>query len=48
MDMDQAAVFLASSILIAIGSIVIISGVLIVNNLIAKYWEILGLENCSI
>jgi len=39
MDMDQAAVFLAGSILTVIGFLVIIGGVLIVNNLIAKYWK---------
>ena len=42
MDMNDAAVFLASSILLALGSIVIISAILIVNNLIAKYWKSWG------
>ena len=37
--MDQAAVFLAGSILTVIGFLVIIGGILIVNNLIAKYWK---------
>ena len=42
MDMDQAAVFLAGSILTVIGFLVIIGGVLIVNNLVAKYWKSWG------
>lgn len=40
--MDQAAVFLAGSILTVIGFLVIIGGVLIVNNLVAKYWKSWG------
>ncbi len=42
MDMDQAAVFLAGSILTVIGFLVIIGGILIVNNLVAKYWKSWG------
>lgn len=42
MNMDQAAFFLASSILIAITSIVIAGAVLIVNNLVARYWKSWG------
>ncbi len=42
MDMDQAAVFLAGSILTVMGFLVILSGVLIANNLIAKYWKSWG------
>ena len=38
MDMDQAAVFLAGSILTVMGFLIILGGVLIANNLIAKYW----------
>lgn len=38
MDMDQAAVFLAGSVLTVLGFLVIIVGALIVNNLVAKYW----------
>ena len=42
MDMDQAAVFLAGSVLTVLGFLVIIGGVLIVNNLVAKYWKSWG------
>ena len=42
MDMDQAAVFLAGSILTVIGFLVIIGGILVVNNLVAKYWKSWG------
>ena len=39
MDMDVAAVFLSSSILIGLGIIAIAIGVLVINNLFAKYWK---------
>lgn len=39
MDMQQAATFLAATILITIGSIVIIAGIVIVNNILHKYWK---------
>lgn len=39
MDMDQAAVFLAGSILTALGLIAIVAGIVAVNNIIAKYWK---------
>ena len=39
MDMDQAAVFLAGSILTAMGFIVVVIGVLVINNLLHKYWK---------
>jgi hypothetical protein len=42
MDMDQAAVFLAGSILIAIGFLVILAAVVIANNIIHKYWKSFG------
>ncbi len=42
MDMDQAAVFLAGSVLTALGFLVILGAVLIANNLIAKYWKSWG------
>ena len=42
MDMDQAAVFLAGSILTVIGFLVVLGGILIGNNLIAKYWKSWG------
>ena len=45
MDMDQAAVFLAGSILTMLGFIVVAIGIIVVNNLIAKYWKPLGWFN---
>ena len=42
MDMDQAAVFLAGSILTVIGFLIILGGVIIANNLVAKYWQSWG------
>ncbi len=42
MDMDQAAVFLAGTILTAIGGLVALGAVLVANNLIAKYWKSWG------
>ena len=37
--MDQSAVFLAGSILTALGFIAIIAGIVAVNNIIAKFWK---------
>ena len=37
--MDQAAVFLAGSILTALGFLVVIAAVIVVNNLLHKYWK---------
>jgi hypothetical protein len=42
MDMDQAAVFLGGSILTAIGFIVIVATVVVINNIIHKYWKSFG------
>jgi hypothetical protein len=42
MDMDQAAVFLAGSILTIVGFLVILGGVIIANNIIYKYWKSFG------
>jgi hypothetical protein len=39
MDMDQAAVFLAGSILTALGFLVVIAAVVVVNNVLHKYWK---------
>ena len=39
MDMDQAAVWLAGSILFALGAIAIVTGIVTINNIIAKYWK---------
>lgn len=40
--MDQAAVFLAGSVLTALGFLVILGAILIANNLISKYWKSWG------
>ena len=42
MDMDQAAVFLAGSILIMIGLIVLVAGAVVINNIVHKYWKSFG------
>lgn len=42
MDMDSAAVFLAASILTMLGFIVVVIGLIVINNLIAKFWKDLG------
>lgn len=42
MDMDQAAVFLAGSILTMTGLIVIVAGAVIINNIIHRYWKSFG------
>ena len=39
MDMDQAAVFLAGSILTMLGFVVVVGGIVIINNLLANYWK---------
>jgi hypothetical protein len=39
MDMDQATVFLAGSILTGLGFIVIAITILVINNLLSKYWK---------
>ena len=39
MDMDQAAVFLAGSILTALGFIVVIAAIVAINNILHKYWK---------
>ena len=39
MDMDQAAVFLAGSILTALGFISIVIGAVVINNILARYWK---------
>jgi len=39
MDMDQAAVFLAGSILTALGFIVVFIAIVIINNILSKYWK---------
>jgi hypothetical protein len=42
MDMDQAAVFFAASVLTALGFLIWVGFVLLVNNLIHKYWKSWG------
>ena len=42
MDMDQAAVFLAGSILTALGFIVFVIAVVVINNIIYRWWKPLG------
>ena len=37
--MDQAAVFLAGSILTALGFIVVVMGIVVINNIISRYWR---------
>lgn len=37
--MDQAAVFLGGSILTMLGFIIVVAGVVVINNIIAKYWK---------
>ena len=37
--MDQAAVFLAGSILTALGFVVLIAAVVAINNILHKYWK---------
>ena len=37
--MDQAAVFLAGSILTALGFVVLVAAIVAVNNIISKYWK---------
>jgi hypothetical protein len=39
MDMDQAAVFLAGSVLTALGFVVVVIGIVVVNNIIFRYWK---------
>lgn len=42
MDMDNAAVFLAGSILYAIGLLIILVGIVIANNILHKFWKGFG------
>ena len=42
MSMDQAAIFLASSVLVMLGFTVIVIGCVTINNIIHKYWKNLG------
>jgi uncharacterized membrane protein len=42
MDMDQAAVFLAGSILTVMGFLIILVGIVVANNIIHTYWKSFG------
>jgi hypothetical protein len=42
MDIDQAAVFLAGSILTGLGFIIIVITAVIINNIIHKFWKSFG------
>jgi cytochrome b561 len=42
MDMDNAAVFLAGTILYALGIIIILVATVVANNIIHKYWKSFG------
>ena len=37
MDMDQAAVWLGGSILLMLGFIIVVAGIIVINNIIYKY-----------
>jgi hypothetical protein len=39
MDMDQAAVFLAGSILTMLGFVIVVIGIVVINNIFHKYWK---------
>jgi len=39
MNMDQAAIFLAASILTSLGFIVVAAAVVAINNILHKYWK---------
>lgn len=47
MDMDNAAVFLAGTILYALGSLIILVATIIANNLIHKFWKSFGWQFMS-
>ena len=40
--MDQAAVFLAGSILTVMGFLIILAGIVVANNIVHKYWKSFG------
>jgi hypothetical protein len=39
MEMDKIAVFFAGSILVTLGMVVVACGVIVINNLIHRYWK---------
>ena len=42
MTIEQATVFLSASVLFVLGCLVILLGVIVANNMIARYWKPLG------
>ena len=39
MTVDQASTFLAGSLLTMIGLVIVVGGVVVINNIIHKYWK---------
>ena len=39
MDIDKSAVFLAGSVLIMLGFVIIVAGGVVINNILHKYWK---------
>jgi hypothetical protein len=39
MDMDQSAVWLAGSVLVMMGFVVVVAGLIVINNLLHRYWK---------
>jgi len=39
MNLEQAAIFLTGSILTMLGFIVIVIGIVVINNILHKYWQ---------
>jgi hypothetical protein len=39
MDIDKSAVFLAGSVLIMFGFVIIVAGCAVINNILHKYWK---------
>jgi len=39
MDIDKSAAFLAGSVLIMLGFVIIVAGCAVINNIIHKYWK---------
>jgi hypothetical protein len=39
MNMDQAAVWLAGSVLLMLGFVIVVVGIVVINNILHKYWK---------
>ncbi len=39
MNIDQASVFLAGSVLTMLGFVIVVAGVVVINNILHKYWK---------